>query len=257
MTEGNGGHQTWITAPKPLVKPMTKCSNQLSDTSIAKRNPSPESQFGVTRTVLIFGHESTRNTRELIELIVKYCKDYEFHFDNIILTRLRMWVSHQQDNWSRCMSAFDAAQMSLPHESTGLQPHEILFGSEMRVSFDWRNATDLHALRKDLPKTELEVRKEAQEVAKRVEERIAIARQNITAAQERQVRQANKARREPDFDVGDRVFIVKKVYRTDRPSRKLDFPLTQQHYEIESRDGDTFTLKVPSHWRGSPIYHSN
>ncbi|KAK4205880.1 hypothetical protein QBC37DRAFT_301919, partial [Rhypophila decipiens] len=112
--------------------------------------------------------------------------------------------------------------MSQPHDSTGLQPHEILFGVEMRLGFDWRNATDLQALRKDLPKTELDVRREAQEIAKRIDERIALARKNLTVAQERQVQQANKTRREPNFDVGDRVFIVKKVYATDRPSVKLD-----------------------------------
>jgi hypothetical protein len=48
----------------------------------------------------------------------------------------------------------------------------------------------------------------------------------ITKAQERQAAQANRHRREPDFDVGDHVVIVKQSELTSRPSDKLSFPVT-------------------------------
>jgi hypothetical protein len=36
--------------------------------------------------------------------------------------------------------------------------------------------------------------------------------------------QANKKRKEPDFDVGDYVHVSRKGWRSDRPDLKLDFP---------------------------------
>jgi len=35
--------------------------------------------------------------------------------------------------------------------------------------------------------------------------------------------QANKYRREPDFTVGDMVWVMIKNWKTERPSRKLDY----------------------------------
>ena len=44
--------------------------------------------------------------------------------------------------------------------------------------------------------------------------------------------QANRHRRVPDFDVGDHVVIVRQAAGlTSRPSDKLSFPVTQQHYK--------------------------
>jgi len=55
--------------------------------------------------------------------------------------RLRPFVNHYQDNWSRAIPALDAVQASLPHDSTGLEPHEVLFGFPMPMPFDWESRT--------------------------------------------------------------------------------------------------------------------
>ena len=42
-------------------------------------------------------------------------------------------------------------------------------------------------------------------------------------AQQSMEKQVNKHRREPDFDVEDSVWVSTKGWKTERPSRKLDY----------------------------------
>jgi len=169
--------------------------------------------------------------------------------------RLRPFVSHYQDNWSRAIPALDAVQASLPHDSTGLEPHEVLFGFPMPMPFDWESRTKDFA---DSSSRERINRKDAQEAARRIKGYVNYARAMITKAQERQARQANRHRREPDFDVGDCVVILKQSETTSRPSDKLSFPVTQQHYEILERAATgAYRLRVPESWKGSATFTSN
>jgi hypothetical protein len=69
--------------------------------------------------------------------------------------------------------------------------------------------------------------------------------------------QANKHRREPDFGVGDWVIIRKKVSSTDRPSDKLDYPMTRNRSKIEEMVGHSYRLEVPQGWRGTDMFHAD
>jgi hypothetical protein len=55
--------------------------------------------------------------------------------------RLRPFINHFQDNWSDAIPAMDTVQASLPHENTGLSPHEIMRGFAMPLHFDWDRRT--------------------------------------------------------------------------------------------------------------------
>ena len=116
--------------------------------------------------------------------------------------RLRPFINHYQDNWSEAIPAMDAAQMGLPHESTGCQPHEVLMGFPMPVGFDWRDQTDTS----NLTVRERITREEAQKTARTIQEYWDHARQIILQAQERMQQQANRRRRVPDFGPGDFVY---------------------------------------------------
>lgn len=61
------------------------------------------------------------------------------NLNQYINQRIRPFVSHSQDNWSRAIPALDAVQMCLPHKSTRFQPHEVLFGFPMPMPFDWEH----------------------------------------------------------------------------------------------------------------------
>jgi transposase InsO family protein len=51
--------------------------------------------------------------------------------------RLRPFVSYYQDNWSELLPVMDYAQLTMPHESIGMSPFELLNAYPPRTSFDW------------------------------------------------------------------------------------------------------------------------
>lgn len=100
-------------------------------------------------------------------------------------------------------------------------------------------------------------RQQALQAAKRLKAVQDEARAAVKRSQERQTRAANKHCREPDFKVGDKVFIIKKSQSTDRPNNKLDFPLTRTPYEIVRIVGHSYELETPPTQQGSRIFHAD
>ena len=100
----------------------------------------------------------------------------------------------------------------MPHESTGLSPFEIEFGHKAVHHWDWETRTT------DAPAPEQLTRDTAQKYAKLRHDAVKyatdLARGNLSRAQERQATQANKKRREPDFGLGDLVYITPKGFTT-------------------------------------------
>ena len=47
-------------------------------------------------------------------------------------------MNYYQDNWSELLPLMDYAQLTLPHESIGMSPFELLYGYPPRTSFDWK-----------------------------------------------------------------------------------------------------------------------
>lgn len=171
--------------------------------------------------------------------------------NQIIDTRLRPFVNHFQDDWADLLPALDAAGAACPHESTGLSPSMVDYGYEPRLDFDWTLATEEFRT----PREKLN-RQEAQQWAKRIDDAVTYARACIEQAQARQVKQANKKRRIPDFGPGDNVYIVKKTWKTDRPSDKLDYPLAGP-FRIIEMVGHSYRLELPASYRVWPIFHAD
>ena len=53
------------------------------------------------------------------------------------------------------------------------------------------------------------------------------------------------------------LFIIKKPGTTDRPSDKLDYPLTQRFFKIleEVQGGASYRLEVPDGWTMTNVFH--
>ena len=65
--------------------------------------------------------------------------------------------------------------------------------------------------------------------------------------------QANKHRREPDFAVGDMVWVITKNWKTERPSRKLDYQMAGP-YAVLEKIGNSYKVKLPDSIKVHPIF---
>jgi transposase InsO family protein len=154
--------------------------------------------------------------------------------------RLRPFVNHHQDNWSELIHVVDFAAAALPHDSTGMSSFLVELGFEPRMSFDW----DRPAHTIDVSREILKARAKARDKITEIQNAWEWCRKEMARAQERQRVQANKHRRIPDFEVGDMVWVSTKNWKSDRPSRKLEY---QQDgpYKILAKEGHSYRLQLP------------
>jgi hypothetical protein len=131
---------------------------------------------------------------------------------------LHPYVNHYQNNWSEFLPMIDFAAASLTHESTGLSLFQIELGYEPHISFDWKPF-----VKADVPSTERLSQEQANQIADCMKEVWEFARSSIEEVQVKQKKQADKHRREIDFNIGDHVWVSLKNWETDQPSRKLDY----------------------------------
>ena len=101
--------------------------------------------------------------------------------------RLRPFVNYYQDNWSELLPVMDYAQLTMPHESIGMSPFELLNAYPPRTSFDWRVPTTA------TPREKLN-REEAQEVVRTLQGAWKTARGIMRRAQEKKERDVNPHR---------------------------------------------------------------
>ena len=163
--------------------------------------------------------------------------------------RLRPFINHYQDDWSRWLPAMDFAQATLPHKSTRMRPYELELGFSARMSYDWQER--LHKEPTTSP-TEKKTRQEAQRYARRAHEAWKKASECLSWAQEKQKKQADRKRRVPDFQVGDFVYVSRKGWQTERPSVKLDYQAAGP-FKILKKVGYSFRLQLPNHIKRAPL----
>jgi hypothetical protein len=151
--------------------------------------------------------------------------------------RLRPFVNYYQDNWAELLPMMDYAQFTLEHSSLGMSGFELVNGCPPRTSFDW-----------DTPAPTSDPERLSQERAKamvtRMYEAIEKAKEFMAKAQDKKSRDVNAHRREVDFEVGDKVWVSTRNWKTQRPSHKLDHQMAGP-YTIAQQKGHSFKLQLP------------
>lgn len=160
--------------------------------------------------------------------------------------RLRPFVNYYQDNWSELLPVMDYAQLTMPHDSIGMSPFELLNAYPPRTSFDWKKP------RTTTPREKLN-REEAQRIVRTLQEVWERARTFMSRAQEKKQKDVDPHRRQVDFQVGDRVWVSTKNWNTQRPSRKLDHQMAGP-YEIIRQVGHSYEVKLPESMKIHPVF---
>ena len=104
--------------------------------------------------------------------------------------------------------------------------------------------------------TEKANRAETRSFIHKMENAVVYTKKKIEEAQARQQAQANKKRRAIDFDVGDKVYVIKKGWRTIRLSDKLDTPVAGP-WKILKKVGHSFKVQLPPRYKLHPVFHAD
>ena len=143
----------------------------------------------------------------------------------------------------------DNAQLTLPHESIGMSPFQLLYGYSPRKSFDWR------APRKPENAREKLAVEGAVAMARRMHDTWEWAKLKQAEAQSKKARDVNAHRREPDFGVKDMVWLSTKGLSLDRPSTKLGHKQIGP-FKILEKIGYSYRLELPDSMKIHPVFHA-
>lgn len=113
------------------------------------------------------------------------------------------------------------------------------------MSFDWDTPAE--------PSTSPQSTQDSQDYVRQLQEVWKNTQKEIKQAQERQRAQANKHRREADFDIGDMVSITTRNWKLDRPSRKLS-DQSSGPYNILAKGGYAYRLDLPDSVKVKPVF---
>jgi hypothetical protein len=157
---------------------------------------------------------------------------------------LRAYVNYAQNDWDEKLIAVEFAVNNSTQESTGFTPFYL--NSGQHPHFPLSMLTD---------KSDNEM---AQSMLRGLRDNIAVAKTNLTAAQEKQSKFANQSRRDFEFQVGDQVMLSTENMSVGERARKLCAKYAGPHKIIEHPSRNTYRLELPPELsRLHPVFHSS
>jgi hypothetical protein len=162
-------------------------------------------------------------------------------------TYLRCLTGRQPKQWPRWLSWAEYWYNTNYHASLKSTPFEALYGRSPPVLI--RGDVNLSAV---------------EEVNKLTAERNAMLREmqeQLLRAQDVMRAQANKHRREVEYQVGDMVYLKIQPYKLRKLANRINQKLSPRYYgpyEVEQKIGEVaYKLKLPAESRVHPVFHAS
>ena len=168
-----------------------------------------------------------------------------------MIEALRHYVNLRQTNWAEHLIYVEAAMNNSVNATTGKSPNELVYGSPLRL---FPSPRDLANPVQDIPAVS--------EFIQRIQDNVTMARDRHAEAKTKQTMYANKRRRpEPDYSVGDKVYLETKNLRLriKQSGRSAKFyPRYIGPFEIIQSQPETsnYTLKLPPEYQIHPKVHA-
>lgn len=168
-----------------------------------------------------------------------------------MIEALRHYVNLRHTDWADHLIHVEAAMNNSVNATTGKTPTEMVFGTTLRL---FPSPRDLAEPTQDVPAVTDHIQ--------RVQDNIAIARDRHAEAKTKQTMYANKKRRpEPDYKVGEKVYLETKDLRLRIKQKGRSAKFYYRYvgpFEISDAQPDTsnYTLKLPDDYRIHPKVHA-
>ena len=166
--------------------------------------------------------------------------------------KLRFYIDTYQTNWSDHLPALDFSHNVSHHSSINMAPLKVLLGSEPRNPL----SVTMPATPKGNNPAESTVIEQASDLVRQTKAVQDEAHRAALRAQESQRLQANKKRRPVDFEVGDQVFVSRRLFNSAAPTTRLASQWSGPFTIIAER-GHSFEVEMPSSYKGSNLFHAD
>jgi hypothetical protein len=154
---------------------------------------------------------------------------------------LRSFCNYQQDDWVDWLPMAEFAANANKSATTGVSPFFANKGYEPRMSFDVTTR----------PKEE-----DSQNMATKLTELWKYLQGQIAVANERMAWHANKKRKPaPRYNVGDKVYINAKNFRTARPSHKLEDKFMGPWTILRKVHENAYKIDLPEYFKVNPVFN--
>jgi hypothetical protein len=154
---------------------------------------------------------------------------------------LQAFCNYEQDNWVELLPLAEFAYNNSVHASTRMTPFWAVYHRNPEMQFKTPKASSLKS------ETEADVLLEG------LEETHRVLRENLLEAQEKQTKYAGG--KEITFEVGDRVWLSTRHFRTTRPSKKLDYKRAGLYTVSKTINKNAYKLDLPKTMRNHNVFH--
>jgi len=156
---------------------------------------------------------------------------------------LQAFSNYKQDNWVEPLPLVELVYNNSMHASTRMTPFWAVYHRHPEMQFKTPKATSLRS------ETRADV------LFKWLEETHRVLCENLLEAQVKQTKYT--ARKEITFEVGDRVWLPTRHFRTNRPSKKLDYKHAGPYMVSKTINTNTYKLDLPKTMRNHNVFHAS
>ena len=160
---------------------------------------------------------------------------------------LQTYVNHFQNNWVDLLPMAEFAANANPSSITKIPPFQATRGYVPRMSFDPVDLLE-DSTRERLANTK------ARSIAADIEEVWEFVRNEMARSQERQAEAADWHRKEAEYKVSDKVWLLTKNIKTEKPSKKLDHKMIGP-YKVKKLVGSSYQLDLPTSMKIHDVFH--